>query len=74
MGQIVHQIADTTHLLETTTESWTSIEQIEIVEEVREEIRQAEAEIEKLKEETLGLTLVQRMVQKGKRKKLQIQL
>lgn len=38
MGQIVHQIADTKHLLETTIESWISIEQIETVEEVREEI------------------------------------
>ena len=50
------------------------IEQIETVEEVREEIQQTEAEIVKLIEETPGLTPVQRMVQTGKRKKLQIQL
>ena len=36
--QIAYQIVDTTHLLETTTESWMGIEQITIVEEVREEI------------------------------------
>ena len=59
MGQIAHQIADTTHLLETTTESWTGIEKIETVEEVHEEIRQTEAEIAKLKEETPGLTPVE---------------
>ena len=47
-----------THLLETAMESWTSIEQIEAVEEVREEIRQIEAEIVKLTEEPAGLTLV----------------
>ena len=51
-----------------------SIEQIEIVEEVREKIRQDEEKIVKLKEETPSLTPVQRMVQTGKRKKLQIQL
>ena len=38
MGQIMHEIADMTHLLETTTESWTGIEKIEIVEEVHEQI------------------------------------
>lgn len=74
MAQIEYQIADTTHLLETTTKSWIGIEQIETVEEVREKIQQAEADIVKLKEETPGLTPVQRMVQIGKRKKLQIQL
>ena len=42
-GQIAHQIEDTTHLLETTTSSWLGIEQIDVVEEVREEIWQAEA-------------------------------
>ena len=50
------------------------IEKINIVEEVCEEIWQAEVEIMKLKEETLGLTPVQQMVQSGKGKKLQIQL
>ena len=60
--QIVHRIMDMTHLLKTTTESWMGIEHIEIVEEVHEEIRKAEAEIVKLKEETPSLTLVQRMV------------
>ena len=63
-----------THLLETTTESWTSIQQIEAVKEVHEEIRQTEIEIMKLTEEPPGLTLVQRIVHRGKRKKLQIQL
>ena len=48
MGQITYIIVDMTHLLETTIESWTSIEQIEIVEEVLEEIQQVEAEIAKL--------------------------
>ena len=72
--QIAYRITDMTHLLETTTESWIGIEQIETTEEVREEIRQTEAEIAKLKEETLDITPVQRMVQKGKRRKLQIQL
>jgi hypothetical protein len=38
IGQMAYQIADTTHLLETTTESWMGIEQIEIVEDVHEEI------------------------------------
>ena len=38
-GQIVHQIEDTTHLLDTTTSSWLGIEQIDVVEEVHEEIR-----------------------------------
>ena len=74
VGQIAHQIEDTTHLLETTKESWMGIEKIEAVEEVCEEIRQAEEEIVKLKEETPGLTPVQWMVQLGKSKKLQIQL
>jgi hypothetical protein len=70
----VYRIKDTTHLLETTTESWTCIEKIEAVEEVREEIRQTETKIVKLREETLGLTPIQQMVKIGKRKKLQIQL
>jgi len=60
--QITHWITDTTHLLETTIESWMGTEKINIVEEVCKEIRQAEVEIVKLKEETPGLTLVQRMV------------
>ena len=55
-----------THLLETTTESWIGIEQVEIVEEVREEIRQTKEDIAKLKEETPDITPVQRMVQTGK--------
>ena len=63
-----------THLLETATESWTGIEQIEAVEEVREEIWQTETKIAKLMEEPPGLTPVQQMVQIGKRKKLQIHL
>jgi hypothetical protein len=37
--EIAHQIEDTTHLLETTTSSWLGIEQIDSIEEVREEIR-----------------------------------
>jgi hypothetical protein len=41
---------------------------------VHEEIWQVEAEIVKLKEETPGLTPIQRMVQLGKSNKLQIQL
>ena len=53
----MYQIADTTHLLETTIELWMGIEKIEIVEEVRKEIRQPEVDT-KLKEETPGLTLV----------------
>ena len=72
--QIAFQIKDTTHLLETTTESWMGIEQITTVEEVCMKIQQVEAEIVKLKEETTGLTPIQRMVQLGKSKKLQIQL
>lgn len=36
--QIVHQIEDTTHLLETNTTSWLGIEQIDTIKEVREEI------------------------------------
>ena len=72
MKHIVYLIKDTTHLLETSTKSWTGIEQIEIVEEVHEEIRQTKVEIVKLKEETLDITPVQRMVQTCKRKKLQI--
>ena len=71
-GFTVYQIKDTTHLLETTIESWIGIEKIEIVEEVHEEIWQTEAEIAKLMEEPTGLTPVQRMVHTGKRKKLQI--
>ena len=57
--QIAYRIKDTTHLLETTTESWTGIEQIETVEEVHEEIRQTKAEIVKLKEETPDITPIQ---------------
>ena len=38
-GQIAHQIADTTHLLENTTELWLGIEQIDIVEQVHEKIQ-----------------------------------
>lgn len=37
--QIVYQIADMRHLLETTTESWSGIEHIREVEEVHEEIQ-----------------------------------
>ena len=59
-----------THLLETATESWSSIEKIDTVEEVREEIWQIEAEIAKLIEEPVGLTPVQRMVHTRKRNKL----
>ena len=73
-GQIVYRIEDTTHLLETAIESWLGIEHIDALEVVREEIRQAEAEIAKLKKETLGLTPVQKMVQSSKSRKLQIQL
>lgn len=72
--QISYRIVDTAHLLETTTESWMGIEKITIVEEVHEEIWQTEAKIVKLKEETLGLTPVQWIMQLGKSKKLQIQL
>lgn len=72
-GKIAQNIRDTTILLETTTSSWLGIEQIDVVEEVREEISEAE-DIVKLKEEIVGLTLVQRMVQSGKSKKLQIRL
>ena len=59
-----------THLLETTTESWSGIEQIDAIEEVHEEIRQTKVEIAKLTEEPVGLTPVQRMVHTGKRNKL----
>ena len=59
VGLITYQIEDTTHLLETTKESWIGIEQIEAVEEVREEIRQTETKIAKLIEEPPGLTPVQ---------------
>ena len=55
-------IKDMTHLLETTIESWTCIEQIEIVEEVHEEIQQTKVEIVKLKEETPDITPAQRTV------------
>lgn len=72
VGQLAFWITNTTHILETILESWMGIEQITIVEEVGEEIQQVEAEIVKLKEETPGLTQVQRMVQLGKSKKLQI--
>ena len=41
---------------------------------MRKDIQQTEADIAKLKEETPDITPVQRMVQTGKRKKLQIQL
>ena len=57
--QIVYQITDTTHLLETTIESWMGIEQINTIEEVCKEIQQDEVEIAKLKEENPGLTPVQ---------------
>ena len=57
--QIVYRIKDMTHLFKTTTESWRSIEQIQTVEEVREEIWQTEADIAKLKEETPDITPVQ---------------
>ena len=73
-GRIVHQIEDTTHLLETTKSSWLGIDQIDTVEELCEEIRQAQVEIAKRKEEIAGFMPVQRMVQSGKSKKLQIQL
>ena len=74
IGQIAHQIEDTTHLLETTTTSWLGIEQIDTIEEVCEETLQAEAEIAKLKEEIARVMPVQQMVQSSKSKKLQIQL
>lgn len=57
-GQIAFRIMDTTHLLKTSSESWMGIEKITTVEEVCEEIRQVEAEIEKIKEETPSLTQV----------------
>ena len=47
-----------THLLETAMESWSGIEHIDAVEEVREEIWQIKAEIVKLTEESAGLTPV----------------
>ena len=56
------------HLLETTTSSWMDIKQIDVVEEVHEEIRQAEVDIAKLKEEIIGLMPVQRMIKSGKRR------
>ena len=62
------------HLLETSTKSCSSIEYIDAVKEMREEIGKTEVEIVKLIEEPTGLTPVQRMVHTGKRKKLQIQL
>ena len=71
-GKIVQQIQDTTHLLETTTSLWFGIEQINVIEEVHEEIRQVEADIAKLKEEITGLMPVQRMIKLGEGKKLQI--
>ena len=58
-GKNAQQIQDTTHLLETTTSSWLGIEQIDVVEEVCKQIRQAEADIAMLKEEIASLTLVQ---------------
>ena len=48
VGQIAYRIEDTTHLLETTTESWTGIEHIETIEEVCKDIWEVEAEIAKL--------------------------
>ena len=45
-----------THLLETATESWIGIEQIEAIEEVRKEIWKTKTEIVKLTEEPPGLT------------------
>ena len=50
------------------------IKQIDVVEEVRKEIHQAEAHIAKLKEEIIGLMSIQRMIKSGKSKKLHIQL
>ena len=73
-GKIAQQIQDTTHLLETTTSSWLGIEQIDAIEEVHEEIHQVEVDITKLKEDFVGLTLVQRLIKSSKNKKLQIQL
>ena len=69
-GLIAYRIEDMAHLLETTMESWIGIEQIEAVEEVREEIWETETEIAKLTEEPPSLTPVQCMVHTGKRKKL----
>ena len=74
VGLVAYRVKDMTHLLETPMESWSSIEQIDVVEEVCKEIRQTKAEIGKLTKEPVGLTPVQRMVHTGKRKKLQIQL
>ena len=61
-------------MLETSTYSWLGIEQIETIEEVCEEICQAEAHIAKLKEEMTGLPSVQKMIKSSKSKRLQIQL
>ena len=38
IGQISHQIENTTHLLEIATESWLGIEQIDVVEAVQGEM------------------------------------
>ena len=69
-GLIAFQVKDMIHLLETTMKSWSGIEKIDAIKELREEIRQTEAEIAKLTEEPVGLTPVQRMVHTRKRKKL----
>ena len=58
-GKIGQQIQETTHLLATTTSSWMGIEQIDAIEEVREEIRQAEVDIAKLNKEMTSFTPVQ---------------
>lgn len=50
------------------------IENIDAIEEVHEEIHQAEVDIAKLKEEIAGLMPIQQMIQSSKSKKLQIQL
>ena len=55
-GLIEYRIEDMTHLLETATESWIGIEQIEAIEEVRKEIWKTKTEIVKLTEEPPGLT------------------
>ena len=49
-GKIEQQIQETMQLLETTTSFWLGIEQIDTIEEVRADIYQVEADIERLKE------------------------
>ena len=73
-GQIQQRIQETAQLLEDTTTSQMGIEQIDTIEEVRTDIRQVEANIERLQEEMEGLTQVQQMIKLGESKKLQIQL